>query len=71
MRADIAGEIANMVRYANVNKAAREFTLPELLNDEAIYPSRESWEVMYPIQTVHPKRERPRTRAFARAKSGI
>ena len=27
--------------------------------------------VMYPIKTAEPKRERPRTRAFARAKSGI
>ena len=71
MRADIAGENANLVRYATVNKAAREFTLPEILNDEAIYPNEKTWEYMYPIKTVHPKRERPRTRAFARAKSGI
>ena len=71
MRAEITGDISNRVRYASVNKAAREFTSPEILNDEAIYPNEATWEHMYPIKAVHPKRERPRTRAFARAKSGI
>ena len=71
MRAEITGDISNLVRYASANKAAKEFTLPEILNDKAIYPDEATWEYMYPIETVHPKRERPRTRAFARAKSGI
>ncbi len=71
MRAEVTAEISNFVRYASANKAAWEFTLPEILNDKAIYPDKATWEYMYPIKTVHPKRERPRTRAFARAKSGI
>lgn len=71
LRADIAGENANMVRYAHVNKAAMEFTLTEILNDKAIYPDKAAWAVMYPVKAVHPKRERIRTRAFARARSGI
>ena len=71
MRPDIAADIANEVRYANMNRSAREFTNPEILNDPAIYPDAATWEIMFPILTVDPKRERPRTRAYARGKSGI
>jgi len=71
LRAEVTGEISNYVRYASANKAAREFTLPEILNDKAIYPDEATWATMYPVETVDPKRERPRTRAFARARSGI
>lgn len=71
MRPKIAADIANFVFYANMNAAAREFMLPELLNDPAIYPDEETWKILCPILSAHPKRERPRTRAFARAKSGI
>ena len=70
-RPDIAADIANTVFYANSNKSAREFMLPELLNDPAIYPDEEGWNLLYPVLTVDPKRERPRTRLFARVKSGI
>jgi putrescine transport system substrate-binding protein len=71
MRPDIAADIANTVHYPNSNAAAREFMLPEILNDPAIYPTEEGWKHMFPILTVDPKRERPRTRMFARVKSGI
>ena len=71
MRPDIAADIANEVRYANMNRSAREFTNPEILNDPAIYPDAATWEIMFPILTADPKRERPRTRAYARGKSGI
>ena len=71
MRPDIAADIANTVFYANSNKSARAYMLPELLNDPAIYPDEETWKLLFPILTVDPKRERPRTRTFARVKSGI
>jgi len=71
MRPDIAADIANEVWYANFNKSAREFTRPEILNNPAIYPDEETWKILYPILSAEPKRERPRTRAFARVKSGI
>jgi putrescine transport system substrate-binding protein len=70
-RPDIAAGIANTVFYANSNKSAREFMLPQLLSDPAIYPDERGWNLLFPILTVDPKRERPRTRAFARVKSGI
>ncbi len=71
MRPEIAAGIANQVWYANSNKSAREFMHPELLVNPAIYPDEEAWKILYPILSADPKRERPRTRAFARVKSGI
>jgi len=71
MRPQIAADIAMEVWYANSNKASREFMLPEMLNNPAVYPDEETWKILYPILSADPKRERPRTRAFARVKSGI
>jgi putrescine transport system substrate-binding protein len=71
MRPDIAADIANEVWYANVNKASWELTNPEIMNNPAIYPPESEWHVLYPVLAVDPKRERFRTRSFARVKSGI
>ncbi len=71
MRADIAADIANTVFYANANAASWEFIKPEILNNPSIFPDEETWKRLYPILSADPKRERPRTRAFARVKSGI
>ena len=48
-----------------------ELMAPEILENPAVFPDAATWEILYPIKTADPKRERPRTRAFARAKSGI
>lgn len=71
MRPDIAADIANEVFYPNSNKFSRQFMNPAILNDPTIYPDEATWATVYPVLTVDPKRERPRTRAFARVKSGI
>lgn len=71
MRADIAADIANTVYYANANRASWEFLNPELLANPSIFPDEEVWKRLYPILSADPKRERPRTRAFARVKSGL
>ena len=71
LRGDVAGAIANEVGYATANAASWPHTDPAILNDPAIYTPKEDWERMYPIKTPDPKRERPRTRAFARVKAGI
>ena len=71
MRPDIAADIAIEVGYANSNKASREFMSAEMLNNPAIYPDEETFKITYPILTADPKKERPRTRSFARIKSGI
>ena len=71
MRPDIAAANVKNSRYANANTSSWELLDPEILNNPAIFPSDEVWDVLYPIKTADPKRERPRTRAFASAKSGI
>ncbi len=71
MRPDIAAANASNSRYANANRASWQLMDPELLKNPAIFPDEALWEILYPIETAEPKRERPRTRAFARAKSGI
>lgn len=71
MRPDIAAANASFSNYANANGASWELMDPALLENPAVFPDEAIWEILYPIKTVDPKRERPRTRAFARAKSGI
>jgi putrescine transport system substrate-binding protein len=71
MRPDIAADIANTVFYANANAASWEFIKPEIINNPSIFPDEETWKRLYPSLSADPKRERPRTRAFARVKSGL
>ncbi len=71
LRPDIAADIANTVFYANANAASWQFIKPEIVNNPSIFPDEETWKRLYPILSADPKRERPRTRAFARVKSGI
>jgi putrescine transport system substrate-binding protein len=71
LRPDIAAANVNNSRYANANGASWELLDPDILNNPAIFPTDEVWNVLYPIKTADPKRERPRTRAYASAKSGI
>ena len=71
MRPDIAARNASYSNYANANKGSWDLMDPEILSNPAVFPDEEIWAILYPIKTADPKRERPRTRAFARAKSGI
>ncbi len=71
MRPVIAADISNEVHYANANRSSWQFTKPEILDDPGIYPGSDVWERIYKVNPIEPKRERPRTRAFARVKSGI
>jgi len=71
MRAEVAAGIANTVFYANANGASWRYMKPQILNNPAIFPNKETWGLLYPILSPDPKDERPRTRAFARVKSGI
>ena len=71
LRADIAAANANEVFYANANGASWSMVDPDILNDPSIFPDEESWKRLYPSLPPDPKQERPRTRAFARVKSGL
>ena len=71
MRPEVAAANINNSHYANVNRSSWALLDPDMLNNRAVFPNEETWDVLYPVKTADPKRERPRTRAFARAKSGI
>lgn len=71
LRPRILAGISNHVFYANASETARRYMDPEVLNDPGIYPDGRVWGLVYPILSAPPKQERPRTRAWARVKSGI
>ena len=71
MRPEIAAVNASYSNYANANRASWALMDPEILSNPAVFPDEEIWSILYAVKTADPKRERPRTRAFARAKSGI
>ena len=71
MRPEIAADIANTVNYANANRASWPLTKPEVMNNEAIYPDQKTMDISYAVKPLDPKRERVRTRAWVRGKSGI
>ena len=70
-RPDIAAANANNNYYANANRSSWEFVNPEILNNPAIFPVGEAWDQLYVVEVFDPKRIRPRTRVFARVKSGL
>ena len=70
-RPDIAAANSNNNYYANANRSSWEFVYPEILNNPAIFPDDEMWEQIYVAEVFDPKRIRPRTRLFARVKSGL
>jgi hypothetical protein len=45
--------------------------LDEILENPAIFPRVADWDRLFPMLPLDPKTERPRTRAFARVKSGL
>lgn len=71
LRADIAADIANVVNYANANRASWEFIDQRVLDDPAVFPDQKIMDSLYVVYPADPIPERARTRAYARAKSGI
>jgi putrescine transport system substrate-binding protein len=71
LRPRVLADISNYVYYANASERARDYMDAEVLNNPGIYPDAEVWGRTYPILVAPPKQERPRTRAWARVKSGI
>lgn len=70
-RADIAARNANETFYANANRASWPMVTREVLDNPAIFPTPEVWQVMFAVEPVPPKAQRPRTRLMARVKSGF
>lgn len=70
-RAEPAAANTELTFYANANGASWPLIDPVIMNDPAAFPDAETWQRLYPVRPVDPKEERPRTRAFARIKSGL
>lgn len=71
LRPDVAAANSNLTNYANANRASWDMVDPEIMGDPTIFPDDDAWELLFPVLPVDPKAERPRTRAFARVKSGL
>jgi putrescine transport system substrate-binding protein len=71
MRGDIAAMNAKETFYANSNRSSWQYLDPEIINDPAIYPSKEDWERIFALPMPTPKEDRNMTRAYTRIKSGI
>lgn len=71
LRGDIAAMNANLTYYANANRASYPMVLDDILENPAIFPRVDDWDRLFPMLPLDPKMERPRTRAFARVKSGL
>jgi putrescine transport system substrate-binding protein len=71
LRPAIAAANANHSFYANANGSSWPLMHPEILNNPAIFPDESNWERLYASPVSDVKRIRPRTRAFARVKSGL
>ena len=63
--------ITNKVNYANAVLPSSQYVTPEILRDPAVYATPEIVDRLVTTDTLPPKTERLRTRAWARAKSGI
>jgi len=71
LRPQVIAAISNETRYANAVLASQPFLDPGILADPAIYPTPAVVRRLQLTQTLPPKTERLRTRAFARVKAGL
>jgi putrescine transport system substrate-binding protein len=71
LRPRVIAAITNQVNYANAVSASRAHVDPAVLNDPAVYPNEAVLARLQLTYALPPKVQRLRTRAFARAKSGL
>lgn len=71
MRPDVIADVTNFVNYANAIPSSRDLLRAEVVNDNGIYPDAETRKRLFVVFPMDPKRERVRSRAWARIKSGI
>ena len=71
LRPDINADIANLVNYATANSGAWPLIDPAVRNDPAIFPNKETMQVMFSTSAQDPKKARLRTRAYVMGKSGM
>ncbi|MFB3079853.1 MAG: polyamine ABC transporter substrate-binding protein [Lysobacterales bacterium] len=71
LRPEVIGAISNWTWYANANAASLPYVLPEIAGNTAVWPP-ESERERFSVGIVYgPKKERLRTRAWSRIKTGL
>lgn len=70
MEPQAAAGCTNYTYYANANIPAREFVLPEILQDPAVYPDAETIGRMWAPKPLNEEQDRAMTRAWQDIKSG-
>jgi putrescine transport system substrate-binding protein len=70
MEPEAAAGCTNYTYYANANLASREFVLPEILEDPAVYPDAETISRMWAPKVFSEEQDRAYTRAWQEIKSG-
>ena len=67
---DVSAAITNTMFYPNANKAARSLVVPEVANNESIYPPPEVAENIFVIKAQPLNVQRQQSRMWAELKSG-
>lgn len=70
MRPEVIAAATNFTYYANANVPAKEFVLPEILEDPAIYPTEEIMQRGFPSVIRSQELDRVITREWTRIKTG-
>ena len=70
LRPEVIAGCTNYVGYANANKAATAFVLPELASDPAIYPDAQTLARMYTPKPMTPEQQTMLNRAWTEIKTG-
>ncbi|MCD8503819.1 MAG: polyamine ABC transporter substrate-binding protein [Burkholderiaceae bacterium] len=66
----VSADITNSMFYPNANKAAREFVVPSVANNPAVYPPPEVAKNLFVIQAQPLNIQRLQTRLWSELKSG-
>jgi putrescine transport system substrate-binding protein len=70
MRPEVHASLTNQVFYANPNKEARKFVVPEVANNLAVFPNAEQMKTMIAPKALGNDIRRLQTRIFTQFKTG-
>ena len=70
MRPEVHASLSNQVLYANPNKEARKFVVPEVANNPAIFPTPAQLATMVPPKPMTNDTRRLQTRVYTAFKTG-
>ena len=71
LRPEVIAASSNYIGYANANKSATPLVDPNLTEDIAVYPDKETLSRLETTEVLAPKEERKRSRTWTRIKTGL